>query len=96
MAISMAVMPSDQMSALASYPVCWMTSGAIQNGVPTNVWRCDWYADSCAATPKSAAVSDTVAGGHTELNVAGRREEDVGGLNVAVDLALRVEVVEPE
>lgn len=40
-AISMAVMPSDQMSALASYPVCLMTSGAIQNGVPTKVCRCD-------------------------------------------------------
>lgn len=36
MAISMAVMPSDQMSAFESYPLCLITSGGIQYGVPTN------------------------------------------------------------
>ena len=37
LANSMAVMPNDQMSALASYADCLMTSGAIQKGVPTKV-----------------------------------------------------------
>lgn len=37
-AISIAVIPSDQISALISYPsYCSMTSGAIQQGDPTNV-----------------------------------------------------------
>ena len=38
MAISIHVMPSDQISALWSYPDCLMTSGDIQYGVPTNVF----------------------------------------------------------
>ena len=36
---SIAVTPSDQMSADASYCDCLITSGAIQNGVPTKVVR---------------------------------------------------------
>lgn len=53
-AISIAVMPRLQMSARASYPACLITSGAIQNGVPTKVCRCDLCDESWAATPKSA------------------------------------------
>uniref|UniRef100_A0A182NWP6 Uncharacterized protein n=1 Tax=Anopheles dirus TaxID=7168 RepID=A0A182NWP6_9DIPT len=59
-AISMAVIPNDQMSALKSYPwSCSITSGAIQHGVPTNVWRtfCRERSPpvaSHALTPKSA------------------------------------------
>lgn len=41
MASSIAVMPTLHMSALASYRLCWITSGAIQNGVPTNVFLGD-------------------------------------------------------
>lgn len=35
--ISIAMMPSDQMSTLAPYSFCLTTSGAIQYGVPTMV-----------------------------------------------------------
>ncbi len=56
-AISIVVIPRDQMSALKSYPDCSITSGAIQNGVPTNVFRCDFMLVSCAATPKSANLT---------------------------------------
>lgn len=38
-AISMAVIPRDQMSAKQLYPISCMTSGAIQNGVPMTVFR---------------------------------------------------------
>lgn len=55
---SMAVIPSDHMSALKEYGFsCEMTSGAIQNGVPTNVLRCDLILLSCVATPKSASLT---------------------------------------
>ena len=37
-AISRAVMPRLQMSATQSYPISWITSGAIQNGVPMTVF----------------------------------------------------------
>ena len=36
-AISIAVIPRLHISARASYPACRITSGAIQNGVPTKV-----------------------------------------------------------
>eukprot|EP00959_Pyramimonas_sp_CCMP1952_P226248 4730608-Pyramimonas_sp.AAC.3 len=52
----MAVMPRDQMSADWSYPFApWITSGAIQKGVPVKVFRFRpmvWV--SCPDTPKSA------------------------------------------
>ena len=54
-AISMAVIPKLQISALASYPAWRITSGAIQNGVPTNV--CLRVVVSWAATPKSASLT---------------------------------------
>lgn len=38
-AISIAVIPRDQMSATQLYPISWITSGAIQNGVPMTVFR---------------------------------------------------------
>ena len=57
---SMAVMPSDQMSALVLYPPSLdsMTSGAIQYGVPTKVRRLKPSVPlSCPATPKSDTCS---------------------------------------
>ena len=56
-ASSSAVMPRDQMSALPSYPDCLMTSGAIQNGVPTNVFFLVMVAESWPETPKSASLT---------------------------------------
>src|ERR1700760_2539309 len=56
-ASSNAVIPSDQMSALWSYPDCLMTSGAIQKGVPTNVFFLVIVWDNCPETPKSASFT---------------------------------------
>lgn len=58
---SIAVMPRDQMSALKSYPVCWITSGAIQNGVPTKVFFFVIVAEIVDETPKSASFTSPVA-----------------------------------
>ena len=52
---SITVQPRDQMSALVDAPLSSMTSGAIQKGVPTKVWRSVLV--SCAATPKSASLT---------------------------------------
>lgn len=72
-----------------------MTSGAIQKGVPTNVCRCDLCEDNCAATPKSAAtVSDAAERTLTKLDGSIVRQQDVCGLDVAVDFALGVQVRE--
>mmetsp|Transcript_25284 Transcript_25284/g.83050 ORF Transcript_25284/g.83050 Transcript_25284/m.83050 type:complete len:370 (-) Transcript_25284:236-1345(-) len=64
-ASSMAVMPSDQMSAFSSCPPpCspWMTSGAIQKGVPVNVLRfMQRVCVSEADTPKSASPTSPSA-----------------------------------
>ena len=52
-ASSIAVIPSDHMSALKSYPsLCSITSGAIQHGEPTKVYLF-YPALMCAETPKS-------------------------------------------
>ena len=53
--ISMAMMPSDQMSTRGPYCLRVTTSGAIQYGVPTIVERLLCSGDSCAQNPKSAA-----------------------------------------
>jgi hypothetical protein len=53
--ISIAMMPSDQMSTFAPYSFCFTTSGAIQYGVPTIVARFDFWSVSFAQNPKSAA-----------------------------------------
>ena len=42
---------------LESYADCLMTSGAIQNGVPTNVCRLFIVFVNCPATPKSASFT---------------------------------------
>ena len=49
--------PNDQISALASYADCLMTSGAIQNGVPTKVFLLLVVLVSWPATPKSASFT---------------------------------------
>ena len=49
--------PNDQISALASYADCLMTSGAIQNGVPTKVFLLLVVFVSWPATPKSANLT---------------------------------------
>lgn len=52
-----------------------MTSGAIQYGVPTNVFRLIWVSVSWPATPKSASFtspcsdSNTLAAENTEAHV---------------------------
>jgi hypothetical protein len=53
----MAVMPKLQISAFESYPLCLMTSGDIQYGVPTNVFFLVIVAVSCPETPKSASLT---------------------------------------
>ena len=74
-AISIAVMPSDQTSARASYGAApSITSGAIQCGVPMTVGARDAVA--------SLSARDAKVG---ELDGRRRREQDVGGLDVAVD-----------
>ena len=40
-----------------SYADCFITSGAIQNGVPTNVCRLLVVLVNCPATPKSASLA---------------------------------------
>ena len=62
MANSIAVIPRLQMSALWSYPLCLMTSGDIQYGVPTNVFfLADKVPDSWPETPKSASLTSPFA-----------------------------------
>lgn len=57
LASSSAVMPRLHISALWSYPLCLMTSGAIQNGVPTKVFFFVIVCESCPETPKSASLT---------------------------------------
>src|ERR1700730_4828979 len=64
--ISIAIMPSDQMSTLAPYSFCLTTSGAIQYGVPTIVARFDFWSVSLAQKPKSAAGGDGYDGHKSE------------------------------
>ncbi len=47
----------SHLSTLKSYADCLMTSGAIQKGVPTNVFLLIWVSVSCPATPKSASFT---------------------------------------
>eukprot|EP00037_Helgoeca_nana_P001676 m.28560 g.28560 ORF g.28560 m.28560 type:complete len:341 (-) comp12032_c0_seq1:627-1649(-) len=56
-AISIPRIPNDQISARESCPVCWITSGAIQNGVPITVFRFFVVSESWPATPKSANLT---------------------------------------
>ena len=56
-ASSIAVTPSDQMSVLYVYSLCFMTSGLIQYGEPTcERWPALVWTDS-AETPKSASLA---------------------------------------
>lgn len=52
--ISIAMMPSDQMSTFGPYSFCLTTSGAIQYGVPTMVARLLLDSVNLAQKPKSA------------------------------------------
>ena len=62
LASSIAVMPKLHISALWSYPLCLMTSGDIQYGVPTNVFFfADSVPDNCPDTPKSASLTSPFA-----------------------------------
>ena len=54
-AISIAVIPNDQMSALLSYFSARITSGAIQYGVPVNVFLLLNVESNWALTPKSTS-----------------------------------------
>jgi hypothetical protein len=66
-AISIAVIPKLQMSALVPYPVSCMTSGAIQKGVPITVFRLVTLSESCPATPKSAESQQYWSGYHHHM-----------------------------
>lgn len=73
--INMNVSTSAHKLTLKSYADCLMTSGAIQKGVPTNVFLLIWVSVSCPATPKSASFtspcsdnSTLAAGWKTENN----------------------------
>ena len=50
---------------LKSYADCFMTSGAIQNGVPTNVFLLFVVLVSCPATPKSASFTSPASDNST-------------------------------
>ena len=50
-------MPKAQTSTFPSYRDSWITSGAIQCGVPMKVLRLLIVRVSCAATPKSASFT---------------------------------------
>lgn len=62
---------------LKSYADCLMTSGAIQKGVPTNVFLLIWVSVSCPATPKSANFTSPCSDKST-LAAGGRRENKNG------------------
>ena len=47
---------TTNLHTFVSYVDCLITSGAIQNGVPTNVFRLFMVSVSCPATPKSASL----------------------------------------
>lgn len=55
-AISITVQPTDQISANLPWPLYWITSGAIQFGVPINERKSSFYinSDSRLLEPKSA------------------------------------------
>jgi hypothetical protein len=63
---------------LPSYLLSWMTSGAIQCGVPMNVWRLVMVLVSCAATPKSASFTSPAQGGEGGGGGGGASENVVG------------------
>ncbi len=56
-AISIALIPNAHMSTFPSYRDSWITSGAIQWGVPIKVLRLLLVSVSWAATPKSASLT---------------------------------------
>ena len=63
-ASSIAVMPSDQTSALVLYPACGppeMTSGAIQKGVPMTVPRLERVEVSCCTVADRSSTTRGVA-----------------------------------
>lgn len=49
------------MITFESYEACLMTSGAIQNGVPTKVLRLLVVLVNCPATPKSASFTSPIS-----------------------------------
>lgn len=65
-AISIAVIPRDQMSATQLYPISWITSGAIQNGVPITVFR--FAMVSWEEQDKDADNSSCISSKHSLMN----------------------------
>lgn len=57
---------------LVSYADCLITSGAIQNGVPTNVLRLFIVFVSWPATPKSANLTSPCSDNNTLAAVTGK------------------------
>lgn len=61
---------------LKSYADCLITSGAIQKGVPTNVFLLIWVSVSCPATPKSASFTSPCSDKSTLAAGEGQKMED--------------------
>ena len=81
-AISVAVIPELQISAFLLYPARRITSGAIQSGVPTHVLSKSVVSWAAASKPPSLTFQET--------------GKDVGGLDVTINDASAVEVIEAE
>ena len=86
------------MSTLGPYSLRVTTSGAIQYGVPTIVVRFEFSPRIWAQNPKSAAMRVSEferTEVPTELDVALQTQEDVIALDVAVDHAVFMKMLEP-
>lgn len=99
----MMVMPRLHTSALQSCPFSMMTSGAIQNGEPTIVFRFASVPVSCPETPKSASFPSPLFVSRMSVRGGGPRVSRVGcavcgtrtsGLQVSVNHVLGVQVME--
>ncbi len=66
---------------LKSYADCLMTSGAIQNGVPTNVFLLICVSVNWPATPKSASLTSPCSDSNTLAAVGKGRVINVGTLH---------------
>ena len=86
------MMPKLQMSTLGPYSLRVTTSGAIQYGVPTMVVRFALVSEICAQKPKSAETNNQLhlqghleKMGRTKLDITIHAEQDVVGLDVAMN-----------
>lgn len=82
-----------------SYSVCFITSGAIQNGVPTNVLRFCRDDVNWVATPKSANLTSPLSDSRILAAISTQGGDNVVNVdrsctfNISVYLALSVQVI---